>query len=823
LLTQYREKYMNKEIRSLKVLLNDMKDIEGFPKGEDEDILELSDPPYYTACPNPYIKDFIAKFGEPYNEETDTYHREPFIDDISEGKGHPIYNAHTYHTKVPHKAIIRFLTHYSEEGDVIFDPFCGTGMTGVAAQNTDRKAVLSDLSPIAGLLASIYNTPIDSSEFNRRTATILNEVIEEYAWVYQTKHDDNNFGNFNYIVWSDVLISPFSNQEFIFFDAALDKETNKVNKEFLCPHTDAKLTKKMCKKSFVQLYDNALGKDIEQIKQVPVLINYTYNGKTYEKSPDVLDIEIIGNINNLVCPNWYPTDRLPSGDESRRNDKTGLTHIHHFYSNRTLLVLSAIFNRCETNHEKGWFTSQLINLSKLNRYRPNVTFPYNPLSGTLYVSSLISEANVFTAYANKVKKFEKAFQSILSKNMVSTSCATNIGINDDTIDYIFTDPPFGANIMYSELSFMWEVWLKVKTNINTEAIINRTHNKGLKDYQKLMVDSFKECYRVLKPKRWITVEFHNSKSSVWNAIQDAMIKAGFIIAQVTVLDKQLKSFKQVTSAGSVKNDLVISAYKPKKEFENQFLSLAGEGLEIEFIKMHLNHLNPEPSIERTEQMLYSKMLAFYIQRNYSVKYNSKSFYKMLKNNFTEEDGFWFNKDQLNNYQEFKQKMKLENIDEIELGAFQLFVSDERSAIIWLYSFLDTPKTFQDIQPAFTKIAFIGDDQVPELSGILNNNFIKSEDFYRRPSSEDEKLDLTEKREKELMKEFDILLLEAKGSKRKIKQCRKQAVLQGFEHCYKNNRLEDILLLGKKLDKKILENSSELTDFIEIAEVNIEGF
>src|SRR3989442_1547218 len=118
--------------------------IEGFPIGDDEDILALSDPPYYTACPNPFIEDFIKCYGKPYDPNT-PYSREPFAADVSEGKNDPIYNAHSYHTKVPHKAIMRYILHYTEPGDVVFDGFCGTGMTGVAAQFCGNKATVESL------------------------------------------------------------------------------------------------------------------------------------------------------------------------------------------------------------------------------------------------------------------------------------------------------------------------------------------------------------------------------------------------------------------------------------------------------------------------------------------------------------------------------------------------------------------------------------------------------------------------------------------------------------------------------------------------------
>ena len=73
--------------------------IEGFPIGSDEDILNLSDPPYYTACPNPWIGDFVAEWEAQKPASDEEYHREPFAADVSEGKNDPIYNAHSYHTK----------------------------------------------------------------------------------------------------------------------------------------------------------------------------------------------------------------------------------------------------------------------------------------------------------------------------------------------------------------------------------------------------------------------------------------------------------------------------------------------------------------------------------------------------------------------------------------------------------------------------------------------------------------------------------------------------------------------------------------------------
>ena len=133
-----RREYFRAELRRK---LPELRNIEGFPIGEDDDIIALSDPPYYTACPNPWLNDFIAEWEAEKKDleakglrKTDFEVTEPYSADVSEGKNNPVYTAHTYHTKVPHPAIMRYILHYTQPGDIIFDGFCGTGMTGVAAQ-----------------------------------------------------------------------------------------------------------------------------------------------------------------------------------------------------------------------------------------------------------------------------------------------------------------------------------------------------------------------------------------------------------------------------------------------------------------------------------------------------------------------------------------------------------------------------------------------------------------------------------------------------------------------------------------------------------------
>jgi hypothetical protein len=172
--------------------------------------------------------------------------------------------------------------------------------------------------------------------------------------------------------------------------------------------------------------------------------------------------------------------------------------------------------------------------------------------------------------------------------------------------------------------------------------------------------------------------------------------------------------------------------------------------------------------------------------------------------------------------EYKKKMKLEGIDDIKQGAFLMFVTDEKSALVWLHNYLNEPKSFSDIHTAFTQLANIQGDEVPDLKELLDQNFIAENGLFRRPKTDPEHNSVLEKREKLLMRQFESLLIQAQTEKKKIKTVRKEAVLFGFESCYKQKRYKDIVALAQRLDNAILEESSELKEFVDAAEIQISG-
>ena len=281
---------------------------EGFPQGTDAAILAMSDPPYYTACPNPWLAEFVAHYGKPYDPAV-KYSREPLAIDVSVGKTDAIYKAHSYHTKVPHLAIVPSILHYTQPGDVVLDGFSGSGMTGVAAQWCGtapasyrfeleqawkkegraapkwgaRRAVLNDLSPAATFIGANYNIPFDVDAFAKAGKQLLQAVEQDIGWMYETLHSDGKTkGRIEYTVWSEVFSCPECAGEVNFLDEALDEETKRVKDEFPCPHCNAGLTKKKLERLYVTKLDSATGTTLQAPKRVPSLIVYRIGKTKYE-------------------------------------------------------------------------------------------------------------------------------------------------------------------------------------------------------------------------------------------------------------------------------------------------------------------------------------------------------------------------------------------------------------------------------------------------------------------------------------------------------------------------------------------------------------
>lgn len=828
--------------------IDKVRNIEGFPIGSDEDIIALSDAPFYTACPNPFIEDFIKEYGTSYDEATDDYHREPFAADVSEGKTDPIYMAHTYHTKVPHKAIMNYILHYTKPSDIVFDGFCGTGMTALAAEMCERenvfsehngkshvqygarRAIVSDLSPAATFIAHNYTNDVDAYEFSNACSEILKKCREKYAWMYETKHTNGEKGTINYVVWSDIFICPVCGEELVFWDVAIG-DKKEVKNPFYCTKCGLELKKSSCKRAQEPVFDATSGEITAQAKQIPTMINYVYRGKKFEKRADDEDIAVLLKIASELSKYSIPKDKLPDGDNTAQPMQShNFKRVNQFYYDRSAVVFAYFLEESKKSPFVDTLTFLATSiLTKTGSKLHNIGFKNGKLNlagampNVLYVPSTVAERNIIELLESKMNDICKVYADHKDKKgvLIQTCSATNTGIPNNSIDYIFTDPPFGANINYSEMNYIWESWLKVKTNNKQEAIINRSQSKTLLEYQSLMTEAFTEFYRVLKPGRWMTVEFHNSLNAVWNAIQEALQRAGFVIADVRTLDKKQGTFKQMTSAAAVKQDLVISAYKPKESFKHRIMTYAGsEETAWDFVRQHLEKIpvvvvtdgRIEIIAERQAYLLFDRMVAYHIMQGIPVPLDATDFYRGLDEKFLKRDNMYFLPDQVNEYDAARIKTEVENVQ------FDLFVTNEKSAISWLYQQLDEkvcgPQTYAELQPKFMQEVKTIDkyEQMPELAVLLEENFLQDENGRWYIPDVTKEGDLLKLREKNLWKEFEGYM----NSRGKLKLFRSEAIRVGFSRLWKEKNYKAIVDIAERLPEKIVQEDPNLLMYYDIS-------
>ena len=835
-----RRQYFREELRRR---LPELRKIEGFPIGEDDDIINLSDPPYYTACPNPWLNDFIAQWEEEKKElqregkrKANFEVKEPYASDVSEGKNNPIYMAHAYHTKVPHPAIMRYILHYTQPGDIVFDGFAGTGMTGVAAnlcgskvdvealkekdvQVGIRHGICSDLSPVATLIAASYNLKFDARDFERKANAILDQVEQELGWMYKTKVN-GKYAKVNYTIWSDVFTCPSCGKEIVLWDESVDLENNIIRDKFPCPHCGFECSKKNMEKVWETSYDSILGQVVKMNKKVPVRINYTL-GKRAEKNIELSDSNLIDSI-DYKKDTPYSTNKLIDGyNTSQPIRSNGVCFSHQFFTKRNYITLDRILSLIKTEKlPLSWLTSILQNASKMYKFRTDRKGGI--LNGTLFIPSLNIEQNPINLLRAKIRDFSSIAYKERGNSVVSILSANSLQvIQNNSIDYMFIDPPFGANIMYSELSSVWEGWLKVTTNNKEEAIVNEYQHKTLFEYQQLMNRSLKEFYRILKPGKWLTMEFSNTSASVWNSIQNALQGVGFIIANVAALDKKQGSFKAVTTTTAVKQDLVITCYKPSDDLTDKFFQTGGSKDNVwDFIDEHLLHLpvhiekgNATTSVvERSPKILYDRLISYYVQKGFAIPMDAQEFQQGLHERYAERDGMFFTATQAAEYEE--KKLKAPSF--VPMG---IMVSDEANGIEWLKNELrNKPQTRQDIFTNWTK-AIAGvrkGDVIPELDTLLEENFIQNNDGTWRLANVNDDVDLEKLRTKALLKEFKLYLEVCRKPRGKLKDVRVEAVRAGFKQCYCDKNFADIILVGDRIPQNLLTEDEILLQYYDIA-------
>jgi hypothetical protein len=349
----------------------------------------------------------------------------------------------------------------------------------------------------------------------------------------------------------------------------------------------------------------------------------------------------------------------------------------------------------------------------------------------------------------------------------------------------------------------------------------------------------------------MTVVFHNSSNQVWAAIQEAIAAAGFVIADVRTLSKIQETYKQ-SRQNLVKQDLVISAYKPNGGLEKRFVLTAGtEDGVWDFVRAHLPQLplfvatpagQAEVIAERQAQCLYDRMVAFHVLRGVTVPLSKAGFTAGLVQRFPERDGMHFLPDQASEYD--RRRMTVSGVRQLEL-----FVSDESSAIQWVRQELaNKPYTLQELTPKFmqeAQRAWDKHEQPLELRTLLEQNFLAYPGTGRipepiwtwmqkssslRPIMKDQTpedantplrtevkdrwyvpdpnraTDLERIRERALLKDFDTY---RQASQRKLRSFRLEAVRAGFRTAWATRDYATILTVAGRLPEEVLQEDPQL--------------
>ena len=805
-----------------------LQEIEGFPIGERHSILELSYPPLFTICPNPFIADFIDKYGKTYNPKDDSYKRQPFTGDISTIQRNPVYSAHAYHTKVPPDIISTLLSHYCEPDDLILDVFSGTGMTGVAAAEQSLNCILIDLSTIAGFVSWVNTSTFPYTEALLALNKIIDEVEKELAYLYQTRDEKGNLGVLNYAVWSDVFTCPDCDFEFPFFPHGVEHLNKKVKtrKSFPCPNCNVDLNVRSVNRVIT----------VEDIKKKELVwINAKSGSRNQDREPTTFDLELAEKIENIKNPYWYPEDEINPDWYSSRLAQLGhkrIDTVDKFLSKRNLIVYSALFDRVKqisNTQIKAFCIYSLTGVFTVISERQGYFGGGGGMSGNLYMPIIRKEQNIFNCIRRrlgKVKIAEEYKSSYTGKTITSVQSSTDLSrIPNNSIDYIYTDPPFGANIIYSEMNSILESWLDVKTNNSREAVINDFQDKETYEYHELMFLSFRELYRVIKPGRWVTVEFHNTQASIWNVIQESLGRAGFVVAQTGTLDKGSSTILQDIRPGAVNNDIIISAYKPKETFINEFQTIAGsvDGA-WSFIRNHLNQLPTtietketfDLITERQPRILFDRMVSFHIQNGVTIPLSASEFYLGLSQRFSERDGMYFLPEQTSKYDKVR-------LNYSEISQLSLFVIDEKSTIQWLKKILDSkfgggPKPYNDILPNFLRqLHQAQHEALPELGEILEENFLIDENENWYVPDPNKQVDLERVRKHSLLREFSEYL----NSSGSLEHFRSEALRAGFEESWKISDFKTIVKIAQRLPENILQEDPDLLMYYDNANLRVD--
>lgn len=587
---------------------------------------------YYSGDkPNPNLRKFVEEHlkEKPYNAETDAYNVPAFDKPIESTKATAIYNMHTYWSKKPHDAIREYIRHYTKDGDLVLDPFCGSGGTALAALLEGRKAIAIDRSPAATFITKNYCTPVDALELKIAFEELKRKVKPEIDWLYETKCDRcGGKAITTYTVYSQVFECPRCLEKVALFDCVEVKGETSKGKEKnvnVCPH---------CHKKGIA---EEISTRAKKFGSIPVMVSYIcengckpirgerkHNDESKNKREyfEKYDMAKLKTIEGKEIPHWYPKHRMIQGYETcvKRNlSEQGVHYVYDLFTKRNLFALSAIKANIIGDYSLPLLFSWTSILLKSSRMMAHNNDGIGRIQkGTYYLPQVLHDVNVWRFMEEAVGDMIIGYNEIGWPNspfLNSTSDSRNLEIPDNSVDYIFTDPPYAGKVQYGELNYVWEAWLGYDTEWHeNEIIVNEVRGRTESDWAAMISKSFSECYRVLKPGRCLSICYHDTSEGSWSLVQDLLAEAGFIVEKTEsalYIDTKTKTTNQYFADKVNKRDLVINFRKPRLDELTSKITITGNEDTTTFSsKVHIitrDYLTTHPGT--TKDRIYDEVVS----------------------------------------------------------------------------------------------------------------------------------------------------------------------------------------------------------------------
>jgi hypothetical protein len=421
------------------------------------------------------------------------------------------------------------------------------------------------------------------------------------------------------------------------------------------------------------IFEEISTRSSQRFDPIPVLVSYLceedcnpqrgerqHNDKDTKKREffQKYDLSKLVEIEHKQIPYWCPPHRMMNvesnteswGDKWRAGTSSFRT-VAELFTKRNRWALALLRAKAIENKYSDTFlfgiTAINLAVSRMQRYSPTSTFPNMVLSGTYYVPQIGKEYNVGNWYEGKIESFTKGYKQIdfeTSDLIISTDSATKLVIPPNSVDFIFTDPPYSENIQYGELNFVWEAWLDLNTSWHDrEIIVNETRGKTDIDWATLMKLAMNECFQALKPGRWISLCYHDTSEGTWQLVQDIMTEVGFIpenSSTTLFIDTSQKSFNQLMAEKVTKRDLVINFRKPRLGEVAAPIIINGEEDETTFQDkaraILADDLETHPGM--TADRLYDELVSRMVRRGEFERHN---FDELLRSVAEESNGRWY--------------------------------------------------------------------------------------------------------------------------------------------------------------------------------------